>query len=154
MAHVFYESEVACAPEEVADRLRDALAPGEPDQPGTWYELDVPFEDLHLPRLGRFTRKVLMNLGEPEQRTHATLVPIRWRVTDSRAFPEFHGWIEVVPLSSTHAKLAILGDYTPPLGPLGLMIDRVGGNAVAEITVRRLLQRLRLVLEAGTRRRG
>ncbi|TAM87235.1 hypothetical protein EPN42_11815 [bacterium] len=154
MAHVFYESEVACAPDQIVDRLRHALAPEDSDQPGTWYELDVPFEDLHLPRLGRFTRKVLMNLGEPEQRTYATLMPIVWRVTDSRAFPEFRGWIEVVPLSATRTQLAILGDYTPPLGPLGLMIDRVGGNAVAEITVRRLLQRLRLVLEDGVRSRG
>jgi|SRR5579872_396055 len=147
MGHVFYENEVACAPEEVVGRLKAVLAPRDPGEPGAWFELEVPFEDLHLPNVGRFSRTVLMNLGEPEQRSYATLLPIAWRVTDSHAFPEFHGWIEMVPLTSTRTQLAILGDYTPPLGPVGMVIDKVAGNVIAEITVRRLLERLRMLIE-------
>lgn len=149
MAHVFYESVVECPAGQVAEQLQARLAPPSPDEPGIWYELDVPFEDLHLPRLGRFSRTVLLRLGEPEQRSHATVMPISWHVPDSRAFPEFHGWIETVPVSDLRTQLAVLGDYTPPLGLVGSVIDAIGGHVVAEITVRRFVEELRHILEGS-----
>ncbi|HVA38977.1 MAG TPA: hypothetical protein VNJ51_15325 [Candidatus Dormibacteraeota bacterium] len=147
MAHVFYEDEVACAPEGIVERLKARLAPQARGEADIWYELEVPFEDLHLPKIGRFSRKVLMHIGTPERRKYAMLLPISWRVEDSKAFPEFTGWIEAVPLSSTRTQLAILGDYTPPMGIVGSVIDAVGGHVVAQVTVRRFVERLRVLLE-------
>ncbi|HVA37011.1 MAG TPA: hypothetical protein VNJ51_05305 [Candidatus Dormibacteraeota bacterium] len=149
MAHVFYEVEVACAPDHVAERLKEGLAPRAADPAGEAdivYELEVPFENRHLTRIGRLSRKVQMHLGALDQRPDATLLPISWRVPESRAFPEFHGWIETAPISSMRTHLAILGDYTPPLGLVGSVIDAIGGHLVAELTVRRFVERLRLLL--------
>jgi hypothetical protein len=112
-------------------------------------ELEVPFERLHLPGHGKFSRHANVTLGEREERFDgATLIPLEWRDAESSPnFPRFEGYFEILPLDPDVSQVAIVGDYVPPLGPLGAAFDAAVGRHVAEATVEELLERLRSTLE-------
>ena len=113
------------------------------------FQLEVPFERLHLPGHGKFSRHASVTLGETEDRFDgATLIPIRWCDTEtSQRFPHFEGYFEILPLGSNVSQVAIVGDYVPPFGPLGAAFDAAVGRHVAEAAVEELLEHLRSKLE-------
>lgn len=117
------------------------------------FELEIPFERLHLPGHGKFSRQATVTLGERQQRFDgATLIPIRWRdAKSSPNFPEFNGYFEILPLGTDISQVAIIGDYDPPLGPLGAAFDAAVGKHVTGAAVEELLERLRSTLEETAR---
>ena len=111
-------------------------------------ELEVPFEMLGLPAIGKLSRRAKITLGERQDRADgAMLVPIHWRDANSHTFPEFKGCIEILPMASNESQLAIIGEYHPPFGPIGAAFDAAIGRRIAEISVEQLLERLRSALE-------
>jgi hypothetical protein len=142
------ELEVRCPFVDVVPGIHKAFseAKGSGD-----YELEVPFERIGLPHIGTFSRRARVMLGETKTRSDgATLIPVRWRDASSNNFPEFDGYIEIIPLGADLTQLAIIGDYVPPFGPVGAIFDAAVGRRIAEVTVEELLVNLRTALERRT----
>lgn len=123
------------------ERLRALLSDNKID-------LEVPFETLGFPAVGKLSRRAKITLGTSTERADgATLVPIHWRDANSHNFPEFKGCIEIQPMAKDESQLAIIGEYHPPFGPLGAAFDAAIGRRIAEVSVEQLLERLRSALE-------
>ncbi len=136
------ELDVRCPPGDVEQRIRNVFSANGK------VELEVPFQRVGLPAIGKLSRRVTLTLGDAERRSDgATLLPLRWRDADSKSFPEFEGFFEITPLAKDSVQVAIIGDYAPPLGPLGAAFDAAMGRRIAEVTVEELLYRLRQEIE-------
>lgn len=70
--------------------------------------------------------------------THVTM---GWEAAHSPAlFPLMSANLSAWPLTSSETQIEIEGDYTPPLGVVGLAIDAAAGHRIAEAVVHRLLE--------------
>jgi hypothetical protein len=69
---------------------------------------------------------------------------IRWEVSGpgGELFPTLDGDITLVPASDRTTLLVLAGVYRPPLGPLGVALDRAALHRVAAATIRNFLERL------------
>ncbi|TAM60292.1 hypothetical protein EPN52_05325 [bacterium] len=152
MTEVLIVDEVACAAEHVPEYLAQALG----TQPGTEelgaYRLEVPFEELGLPELGEFARRVEVKLGKPQSRPvfgslNELRIPISWEVPGRGEFPIFEGFLEVTPLAEHRSQLAVSGAYRPPGGPVGAIFDAAVGHRIADATVRHFLAGMRREIE-------
>jgi hypothetical protein len=74
---------------------------------------------------------------------HAGLA-IRWEATGpgSGLFPALDADIRLVPGADQSALLVLTGVYRPPLGPIGIALDRAALHRVAAATIRNFLGRL------------
>jgi len=94
--------------------------------------------------LGRYRvgKEVAMSFGEPLAAAGRTVLPMTWRVTGPQAlFPQFEGELEVAALGAHCTQLVISVNYRPPLGPVGLTVDRFVLHRVAEATIKDFLDR-------------
>lgn len=82
------------------------------------------------------------------QRGAVTVVPIRWMATGliGGAFPVLDANLEMAAADG-HTELEIIGSYRPPLGKVGVTIDRLVLHAVARSTIRSFLGQLAQVAE-------
>lgn len=137
-------------------RIEDALTEGsalwltglasEAHQRGDTLLADVGFGE----RI-RVARRVTLTIGAPLHTTGTTVIPLRWKPTDSPGlFPALDADLEVAPLAKGRTQLAISARYEPPLGSIGKVIDRSVLYRVAEATLKDFLDRIAqaLVLEA------
>jgi len=137
------ELEIRRSAPTLEQRLRELLVGNDAK-----VELEVPFETLGLPAIGKLSRRAKITLGASQSRSDgATLVPIHWRDANSHNFPEFKGCIEILPMAENVSQLAIIGQYHPPFGALGAAFDAAIGRRIAEVGVEQLLERLRSQLE-------
>jgi hypothetical protein len=69
---------------------------------------------------------------------------IRWEASGpgSGLFPTLDADITLVPASDRTTLLVLAGVYRPPLGPLGVAVDRAALHRVAAATIRNFLERL------------
>jgi hypothetical protein len=74
---------------------------------------------------------------------HAGLA-IRWEATGPGGglFPALDADIRLVPAADQTTLLVLAGVYRPPLGPLGIALDRAALHRVAAATIRNFLGRL------------
>lgn len=99
---------------------------------------------LGVAKTVRVTTGVATEIDQFERRLE---LPLRWHADPLRhAFPTFEGALELIPLSSAAADLALVGAYTAPLGPLGAALDAIALHGVAERTGERLVNGLALAL--------
>jgi hypothetical protein len=80
------------------------------------------------------------------------LLPLTWKVTSGEGlFPSLESDLELAPLGPSRTRLAINANYRPPLGVLGLALDRALLHRVAEATLKDFLDRVaeRLVRAAA-----
>ena len=72
------------------------------------------------------------------------IVPLRWELVASagRIFPALDANLELVAVDHLTSRLSITGRYEPPLGRLGIVIDRAGMSKVASATMNALLRRI------------
>lgn len=139
------ELDVQCPPQDVVQRIHDVFYRGK--NVGS-FDLEVPFDRVGLPAIGKFSRHVTLTLGTPGPRADgATLIPLVWRDARSNNFPQFEGYFEITALDQRSVQIAVIGDYTPPMGPVGAVFDAGMGRHIAEVTVEELLRRLRVELE-------
>jgi hypothetical protein len=101
---------------------------------------------LHV-RVGGFDvgRDVTVELGAPERRPYAVVIPIHWRATSHAAlFPSLKASLEITEIDPDLplCQLSIIGSYHPPVGPAGALGDRTLGHRLAEAAVRHFITEL------------
>jgi hypothetical protein len=70
-----------------------------------------------------------------------TRVDIGWEaVRTPTLFPVMRAQLSAWPLTSTETQLEIEGEYKPPLGVVGTLVDAAVGHRVAEASVHRFLE--------------
>jgi hypothetical protein len=79
-------------------------------------------------------------IEETTARRPTTRFRLSWKaVRMPQLFPLMHAELAVYPLSATETQLAFTGEYEPPLGPLGIVLDAVAGERIAEACVTRFV---------------
>jgi hypothetical protein len=79
------------------------------------------------------------------------VVPLRWIATGPTGalFPELDANLEIEPAQGDQSLLRLTGSYRPPMGAVGVGIDRVVLHRVAEATFRTFLGQLKESLLAA-----
>jgi hypothetical protein len=91
---------------------------------------------------GRVSKQVEVRLGSPISIRSVTFLPLTWRATGpGRLFPSLDADIEVAPLGPSRTQVALSGRYKPPLGWVGLALDRALLHRVAEATVKDFVEK-------------
>ncbi len=92
---------------------------------------------------------VEFDIGTPVMGSSSTAFPVRWKATGAtQLFPHMDAELVLSPYGdSTH--LEFRGVYTPPLGVVGALLDRVALHRLAEATVRNFLERLVELIEVS-----
>jgi hypothetical protein len=94
-------------------------------------------------------KRVEIQFDEPVRFPSKTVLPMRWRAASLEPlFPVLDADIEVASLGPGRTQLSISGRYTPPLGPVGRVLDRALLHRVAEATVKDFLDRAAEILAA------
>jgi CBS domain-containing protein len=93
-------------------------------------------------------KTVRLRTGVVERHGPRVCIPLHWRADPARhLFPRFDGTIELDPQSRSTSHLAIIGAATLPLGPVGAAADATALGAVADRTLRHLVEGLAAALE-------
>jgi hypothetical protein len=90
---------------------------------------------------------VEFDIGEPLVGSTSTAYPLRWQAVGATyLFPHMDAELVLSPYGdNTHIEFR--GLYTPPLGAVGVLLDRVAMHRLAEATVRNFLERLVELIE-------
>ena len=85
---------------------------------------------------------VEFEMGTPVLSTSSVTFPVRWKATGPTSlFPVMDAELVLSEMgASTHIEMR--GVYRPPLGGIGMVLDRLALHRVAEATVRSFLERL------------
>jgi hypothetical protein len=96
-------------------------------------------------RRATFRKSAVVGLGEPVRDRSGWMVPIEWRAaTHAPLFPVFAGHLR---LTARHLELD--GQYLPPGGTVGYVVDRVLLHVAASGTGRWLLQKVIAAVGSG-----
>ncbi len=78
-----------------------------------------------------------------------TVIQLEWESANMpNLFPFMKAELSVYPLTATETQLSLLGNYEPPFGVLGSMIDSVVGNRIAEASVHQFITDVAVYLRA------
>ncbi len=99
----------------------------------------------HLPGIGlEVAAEVAITVGAAEELPGpipSVRVPLSWQATHAEhLFPEMYGYLEAFPTTSSATELAIVGEYVPPLGAVGAVVDHAVMHRIAEESVVELLE--------------
>lgn len=99
-------------------------------------------EELTVGPSKRFATSVDFTLGTPVLASSAVSFPIRWKAEGQTSlFPLMDAELVLSEMGAdTHIEFR--GVYTPPLGGVGYVLDRLALHRVAEATVRTFLETL------------
>lgn len=80
----------------------------------------------------------------------ATKLSLEWQAASHpRIFPLMKATLVIFPLSTTETQLELRGDYQPPMGKLGEVIDDAVGHRLAEASVTRFIREVAAWLREG-----
>jgi hypothetical protein len=87
---------------------------------------------------------------EPVRLPERTMIGLRWEATGltGELFPVLDAELILTPVGAGSSRLELMGSYRPPLGRVGLVLDKVVMERVAEATIRSLVERIAEVLAA------
>lgn len=92
---------------------------------------------------GRLTREVQTTILGHRTRENALVVTISWQATSYPSlFPVLVGDLELANIGAATCRLTLSASYRPPLGEVGMTLDRALMHRVAQSTVRSFLERL------------
>ncbi len=99
----------------------------------------------HMPGTGiAMAAEAAVEVGEAEEHPGpipSVRIPLAWRATHGEhLFPQMEAYFEAFPTTPTDTELAIVGEYHPPLGPVGALVDHTVMHRVASETVAELLE--------------
>lgn len=97
------------------------------------------------PDFGRYqlVKRVDVQIGSPICLPDRVVLPLSWRATGPSAlFPAFEGELELGALGPECTQLVINVNYRPPLGMVGLTVDRLVLHRLAEATIKDFLDRV------------
>jgi hypothetical protein len=73
----------------------------------------------------------------------ATRITLEWQAAKHPGlFPVMRAVLSVYALTSTETQLELEGDYQPPLGALGRVVDAAIGHRIAEASVHRFIEQV------------
>jgi hypothetical protein len=85
---------------------------------------------------------VEFSIGTPVIGSNSVAFPISWRASGAtQLFPHMDAELVLSPMGDT-THLEFRGVYTPPMGAVGALLDRVALNRLAAATVRNFMERL------------
>ena len=101
--------------------------------------------------VGAVSKQVLVQLLQPYEHEHTTVVPLRWVATGAAGtlFPQLDGNLELAPTDDECSTLRLAGAYRAPLAAVGATLDRVLLHRVAEASVSRFLEDVVTDLQEG-----
>lgn len=95
------------------------------------------------PALSGYAKTVRLEIDMPEIRSTGHVYPIRWTATGAEGlFPRLNADLILTHVGKAKTKLTLQGTYSPPLGPIGTVIDRTLLRNVAESTVQDWVDRV------------
>lgn len=75
-----------------------------------------------------------------ELSTEVTRIQLEWEAAQMPGlFPFMQAELSIYPLTATETQLYLSGNYEPPLGVLGSLIDAVIGHRIAEASVHQFI---------------
>jgi hypothetical protein len=78
-----------------------------------------------------------------------TRIQLEWEAANMpRLFPFMKAELSVYPLTATETQLDLTGNYEPPFGVLGNVIDSVLGHRIAEAAVHQFIKDIAVYLRA------
>jgi hypothetical protein len=81
-------------------------------------------------------RTVQLELGAFERRSDVSRLPLRWVAKEHASlFPTMEAELQLCEVGPAETEVRLVGEYEPPLGPLGAVADRMAGHRVAERSV-------------------
>lgn len=140
--------------DEVSRELLDARSEWLPTVARSVNGVGLSLAELGVAVRGtRFHKTVEMSFGERNQQGASRIsFPFRWKATAVPAlFPTFDGDLQVSHWREGTTQLALSANYQPPLGPVGLMLDKAALHLVAEALVKDFLDRVASALETAIR---
>jgi hypothetical protein len=73
-------------------------------------------------------------------RSPTTQLMLEWEAAKSpHLFPFMRAELSIYPLTATETQLDFSGNYNPPFGPLGNVINTLVGHRIAEVSVHRFV---------------
>lgn len=88
-------------------------------------------------------KTVRLEVGEPMRGQSETTIPLIWEATGTPGlFPRMEADLVLSALGEEVTHLALRGTYRPPLGRIGEMLDRALLHRVAELSVKRFVDRV------------
>jgi hypothetical protein len=100
---------------------------------------------INCPRVHKTVR---LEVGEPLGRADQTTIPLHWEAVGATGlFPTMDADLTLAKVGPRITQLSFRGSYEPPLGTLGLALDRTL-HRIAEVTVKRFTDRLGSALVA------
>lgn len=95
-----------------------------------------------------FEKTVTVRLGTIESAQESTSIPIAWEATGlTGLFPRLEGILTLTALDSARTELSLVGQYQPPLGRAGKVLDEALLSHAAQATIRSFLRRIAVALE-------
>jgi hypothetical protein len=82
-------------------------------------------------------KQVIMRTLPPVTKGAGVEIAMSWSATGAAQslFPSLEAIISIEPVDDTATRVGIVGSYLPPLGYVGLVIDRVIGRRIAAATL-------------------
>jgi hypothetical protein len=93
------------------------------------------------------SKTVKVSTLEPYRRGDVTVIVLRWSATGpfGDLFPTLDADLEVSAAGPALSRVALIGSYRPPLGPVGELLDRTVLHRAGALTIRHWLQAARAV---------
>lgn len=103
---------------------------------------------------GAMAKTVLLDLGSPVRGTTSTTLPMEWWATGTPAlFPKMDAELTVAAMADSLTQVVFQGNYQPPLGSVGRMLDRALLSRFAEASVKDFVDRVVAILSHAGRGR-
>lgn len=97
---------------------------------------------------GWFEKTVKVHLGAVTRSSESLSIPIAWEATGlTGLFPRLEGVLALAALDPERTELSLVGQYRPPLGRAGLVLDETLLSRAAHATIRSFLRRVALAVE-------
>jgi hypothetical protein len=98
---------------------------------------------------GAVAKTVLLDLGKPVRGTATTTLPMEWWATGTPAlFPRMEAELTVAAMDDALTQVVFQGNYQPPLGSVGRILDRAVLSRFAEASVKDFVDRVIAILAA------
>ena len=92
---------------------------------------------------GAVAKTVLLDLRAPVRGASTTTLPLEWWATGTTAlFPRMDAELTVADLGGSLTQVLFQGNYQPPLGSVGRMLDRAVLHRFAEVSVKDFVDRI------------
>ena len=131
-------------------RLLEAIQKGDP--PHANFAVSVDLSSLHLPGAGKLSIPVSIKLARAP--ASALRIDFEFHAHDAHAlFPAFNGSLRTDPEGPSKSRVWLVGEYTPPMGAAGMVLDRTVLSSTARSSLDGFLETLVASAQSGVQRR-